>query len=340
MSPETFTCTQEGCPAPEGGPCLAGHADPDDCPNITVPEQGEAAPESENADVAPDVERPPEPEGRRLSAGVALTLDEANGVAGQDGARIVMPVGSREVGKTTLIVELYERFLDGRVGEVQYALSRTLLDFELIAFAARLDSGADIPATWRTRLADSARPILHLAVLDGTDRENLMFVNVSGELTDRVRNGKDPDVELPLLGTSDRILICVDGFKVVHSVGSCDREVSKARQLIRVLGESATFVEAAQIALVLTKWDEVHAVDEAVARWEAVEGDLADHVETLGRPSEVFRVAARKIASTPPDDGMAGLLEWFLAANRRAPTPISPPSGPTRAMSRFGNDNG
>jgi hypothetical protein len=251
-----------------------------------------------------------------------------------------MPVGSRGVGKTTLIVELYERFLNSPVGDVQFAVSRTLLDFELIAFAARLDSGADVPATWRTRLADSERPILHLAVLEGEDRENLMFVNVSGELTDRVRNGKDPGIELPLLATSDRILICVDGFQVAQNVGSCDREVSKARQLIRVLGERATFVEAAQIALVVTKWDEVHAVDEAVARWEAVQEELAHQVETLGRPSEVFRIAARTIASTPPDDGMARLLEWFLAANRRDPAPMSPPSAPTRAMSQFGNHNG
>jgi hypothetical protein len=250
-----------------------------------------------------------------------------------------MPVGSREVGKTTLIVELYERFLNGPVGDVEFGHSRTLLDFELIAFAARLDSGADVPATWRTRLEDSGRSILHLSVLEGPNRQNLMFVNVSGELTDRVRNGGDPVTELPLLATSDRILICVDGLQVALSVGSCDREVSKARQLIRVLGESATFVDAAQIALVLTKWDEVHAVNEAVARWEAVEPDLAKHAEALGRRSDVFRVAARTIASTPPDDGMAGLLEWFLAANRRTPAPISPPSDPSRAISQFGTDN-
>src|SRR4051812_28440595 len=68
------------------------------------------------AAAAGEVERPAAPTGTRLASGVALTLDEANALAGESGASIVLPLGPKDVGKTTLMVELYERFLGGPWG--------------------------------------------------------------------------------------------------------------------------------------------------------------------------------------------------------------------------------
>lgn len=334
MTQPVVACTKGDCTAPAGGPCAIGHSNAEDCPNAQFGD-GAASTEQFQPEAVEDLPRPEERGGQPLALSAALTLEEANALIADAGARIALPLGPSRVGKTTLMVEIYERYVRGPWGGTSFIWSETLLEFERLAFAGRLNSGADIPDTWRTRLEDGGRSILHLELIDGLATRNLLFVNQSGELSDRVRNGRDPAIELPLLGSADRIPICVDGALVAESPGQCDRALSHAQQLIRVLGEKASFAARAQLALVVTKWDVIEAAPGAKDRWLDAESRLLEDLRNLGRGETAIRLAARPLVSTPEDDGMATLLRWLLeetaplVANRIVTTP------PLRAMGHF-----
>ena len=62
-----------------------------------------------------------------LPSGDALTSEEANQTTRSSVTRVIVPVGPVDVGKTTLLSEIYEKFLEGPFAEHQFVWSRTLL---------------------------------------------------------------------------------------------------------------------------------------------------------------------------------------------------------------------
>jgi hypothetical protein len=320
-----IVCSREDCTAPQGGPCAAGSASPQDCPNVTAAVAGPAD----------QLERPAEPVARLLSGDEGLDADEVSKFLSSRRAKLVMPLGSKEAGKTTLVLRLYTQFLAGPVANLSFASTETLLKFEKIALPSRLEAGVDLPETIRTPFGETDRIYLHLGVAEDQCVEDMFFINLSGEYSDRVGNGHDPNTELPQLRSCDRVLICVDGAEVAGNRGRSDLVVGRTRQLLRSLAEQTTLAGAAQVALVLTKWDSVSASADAEARWEEARPNLVDLAEKLGRPTTTFAVAARKLVSDPPDDGMEALTRWLVAPNPAAPSEVSQPSPSDRAMTRF-----
>lgn len=340
----TLTCSQPDCPAPAGGVCALGHANPVDCPQATVPSadapEPAAAVPTATAEPGPpgdDELLPPAPTpGVLLHPGVALSVAQANVLASDAGVRVVLPVGSVGTGKTTLAVGLYERFLARSWGGASYLWSETLLDFEMLAFPGRLASGAGIPSTWRTRLRDSAGHLLHLRVsCESSPRLDLVFANLPGELSDHIRDGEAPASEIPLLASADRLVMCVDGAKIA-SPGHHGLAVSHTRQFLRTLKQGSGVPPTCAVSLVLTKFDLVSDTPGGVERWEAARAALEPELAGLGRPGIVVCTAARAKTSGFAPDGMDVLLQWLTSPDGLADPALPDPrvAGP-RAADRF-----
>jgi Double-GTPase 2 len=295
-----------------------------------APDQGAAAGSLSDLDASPQASS-----GLALRDGLALTVAEAHAMAAGEGVRIVMPLGPVKVGKTTLAVEIYDRYLRFlEWADASFCASRSLLDFEMLAFPSRLNSEAGVPETWRTRLSET-RYLLHLELLkDRGGRNNLLIANQSGELSEHVRDGEDPATELPLLARADRILICVDGASIAHGALS-GRAVSDTRQLIGTLNERASLLPAARAALVLTKLDVVSQAGH-LERWRQAEGDLVACLDALGRGAQTFRVAART-EDEPEDNQFEELVTWLLSDGPFTDAAKPEAHRAVRSISRQGN---
>lgn len=273
------------------------------------------------------------PSGIPLRDGLALTVDEANALASEAGATLVMPLGPVKVGKTTLAVELYARYLRHVTwAGCSFCGSDTLLDYEMLAFPSRLKSGGDLPDTWRTRLGEE-RQLLHMCLIDGVgSRTNLLFANMSGEVSENVRDGADPAEEIPLLARAHRVLICVDGESVA-TPALCGRAISDTRQLLGTLAENGSFLGEARAALVLTKWDKVIAAGEQTG-WEAAETELQQRLDELGMGQASFRTAARPDGDRPSDDATEALMRWLVGPIQAASPVATGAPAAARAMGR------
>lgn len=274
---------------------------------------------------------PPVPEGKPLSPGLALTVDDAQAMAGELGVRIVMPLGPVKVGKTTMAVEIYANYLRRTTwAEASFCRSQSLLDYEMLAFPSRLSAGVDLPETWRTRLRET-RYLLHLQLRrNDAARVNLLFANQSGELSEHIRDGQDPATELPLLSRAERVLICVDGA-LVADPALAGRAVSDTRQLIGTLAERATLASNAEAALVLTKLDLVTADPEGLGRWAEAEEDLKERLKPLGRGERTFRVAARSAKNLKANQ-FEELTGWLLADSASPSLETSDPDPAQRSI--------
>jgi hypothetical protein len=282
---------------------------------------------------------PPEPSGIPLGAGTSLTLEQGNALANRSGARLVIPAGPIEVGKTTFLVELYSRFVREMRSDALFIGSETLLDFELLTFPSRLNSKNSLPETWRTRLEDKDNPLLHLAVKpQGIDAVQLLFGNYSGELFEHIADRGGALKEVPLFRRCDRLLIFVDGKRIAIP-GRRTSPVSRTRQFIRVLSEEKPLPVNCKIALVLAKLDEVEAAgDEALEAWDREQADLLVHLNETQHEVETFRIAARPIKGPAPSDQFEELFQWLIA-EEQLPSPDPPrPPAPTRAFEKFGSE--
>lgn len=274
------------------------------------------------------------PFGKPLSSSLALTVDEANVLAGDAGATLVMPLGPVKVGKTTLAVELYARYLRiMRWAGCSFAGSETLLDYEMLAFPSRLTSGGDLPDTWRTRLGGE-RHLLHLRLAtDGGRKTNLLFANLSGEISESIRDGGDPISEMPMLARAHRILVCVDGERIA-SPALAGRAVSGTRQLIGTLQEKGSFIGGAEIALVLTKYDKVVASGQQTF-WHEAGQELTRQIADLGLGDVSFRTAARPDQSPPADDETEALMRWLVRPVLQPASKVPASTLSERALGRF-----
>jgi hypothetical protein len=331
---------------------LLGHPNPADCPNATltdvvVAEASDIRHESTGetnrdpnaaatVETAADMPEFAPPSGVALGAGTALTVEQASALAGKAGARLVWPVGPVESGKTTLIVGLYERYLQGPWADTSFAWSETLLDLEMLAFPSRLRSGADLPTTWRTRLRNAERQILHLRLsCPDSERVDLLFGNSPGENFNHVRDGDDPRREFPLLPDADYLLVCLDGEKVA-SPGTYDIAIGETRQFLGTLAQAAMLRASCVGALVLTKLDKVKSVDGGTERSVRAMDALAEDMERLGVATTSVVTSARHPAGTVEEDGMPELLRLIIGPPTEH-TPALNLEGPvsTRSMDRF-----
>jgi Double-GTPase 2 len=344
VSSETpIVCDHDGCEAAGGGACALGHPSPSDCPDAVASAARRAAVEdgpSEESTVADteEAQAPPPPPGVELGGAIALTVEEGNALAARHGARLVLPAGPSDAGKTSFIVELYARFLAGKQEGASFYESQTLLEFELLSFPARLQSEEELPKSWRTRMEDAVRPLLHLGIKPPeAGPMYLLFGNYSGEFYERISDHGEALREVPLLSQCDRLLIFVDG-KLLSSGGTRTEAIARTRQLIRVLGEERVLGPSTQVALVVAKLDCLEAEGEGVlAKWAEHEERLRAEIEGLEFPSRVFRIAMRPRGGYGAGEESTELFRWLLEPDQLTkPPPQSVPAS-ERAFERYGD---
>ena len=197
-----------------------------------------------------------------LPSGEALTPEEANQTTRSSVTRVIVPAGPVGVGKTTLLSEMYEKFLEGPFAGYQYVWSRTLLGFEQRAHDSRIASGRETPTTLRTPIGDS-QTFLHLRV---TPRDKLwtprdvLIADWPGEVFREMRDNVQAAKSHPLLPRADHIAFLVDG----ESLGTLElRQEAHHETDMLIQSILDADVDRAAKSVVYTKWDAALKVSSA-----------------------------------------------------------------------------
>src|SRR5579871_1531040 len=157
-----------------------------------------------------------------------LSAEEAARLLADERSRLVVFVGDRGAGKTSLCVELYERQRAHPSG-VRFAGSWTLLALEQLAHLRRVGRGS-LPPTPEA----GDHHILHLALEAGETPRHLLLGDLSGEIFRRLANNQLSAADVPLLARADKLVLLVDGEQLVD-VGARSSALTWVRQLVERL---------------------------------------------------------------------------------------------------------
>ncbi|MFC7053076.1 hypothetical protein ACFQI3_10295 [Hansschlegelia quercus] len=253
-----------------------------------------------------------------------LTIEDADALMRWRAANVVAVIGERWAGKTTLVTEIYERFLRGPFAGLHFAGSRTLAGFERRCYFARMITGAPIPDTERTSVREGLRFFhLGLATDSGQDRVDLLITERAGESYRAIRDNT-AKVEGFLEIVKARTLVFVlDGARLADDLRR-EETLTSARQLIRAAADADAVPEHVEVQLVTTKIDLLQAASltHAITAIETFEQRTKDLY--AGRFAKVtsWRTAARDPSGqTAPAYGMDAMLRSWL-------TPPDPPGAP------------
>lgn len=301
-------CTQNGCQVFSSGKCLEGFDPIDECPYLSRDpsrQSSEDAPLTSSTFVT-------------LPSGDALTENEAGGVTRAEPTQVVILAGPVDSGKTTILVSIFESFLDAPIGNLSFAGSRTLVGFERRCHEARIASGRESPATVHT-LPRAGVVFLHLKIAttvgESMVRRNLLLSDISGELFKQIRDSTRAVMELEVLRRADHLCLVVDGAKLANAD---QRHVARndVRSILRSIFEAKVLSPLCIVEVVFTKWDLVTMAPDA----EEIRNYATETREILkrlaaadGRDLKFHEVAARPETKLLPfAHGVPTLLRaWF-----------------------------
>lgn len=243
----------------------------------------------------------------------ALSLDEARSLTGRRGVTLVLLAGEVGVGKTTLLVELWNQLLlNGSLSSHRLAGSRTALAFEKRAYHSRIASSAGTATTNRTQASDDV--FLHLRIQrpDGSLRE-LLLADTTGERFERIRQGISLLLEeFSWAARVDRFLVVVDG-KAYATPGEREIVVNRARRQVFALRKSGAVCATARVAVVLTKTDELSKED--FDEFADVKDSLIEAIQSIDDQAICLLIAARPSNGTAAC-GLDNLIEWICGEDR------------------------
>jgi hypothetical protein len=270
----------------------------------------------------------------RLLGPNLLNPDQASQLLAGSPGRVVVWMGERDSGKTTLTARLYERQrLPGE--DVGFAGSWTLLAFEALAYRQRLTArGSPTPADQYQHDGDG-REIYHLALSNGAERLNLLLADLPGELFRAVADNQLRLSSIPLVRRADKLVLIVDGARLRDPAARAS-VLTRVRQLLERLAADSLPHPGAELALVVTKWDLIVEDQDTLTYWQEREHQLAENVRELHAGAEHVRVAAGAPPSFPQDDGVGALRSWLLANPEVTPDPpVEPYAWPQDAPERI-----
>lgn len=250
-----------------------------------------------------------------LPSAMMLTLEEADELLCWRDSAIIAVVGEKNGGKTTLITELYGRFLRGPFANTMFCNSLSLLGFERKCYQSRAASGMYTPETPRTSVQDGLS-FFHLAVSNESDlqRRDLLISERAGEVYKQIRDKPELAMDMVEICKATSIAFIVDGERVASS--RTRHEVfSSVRTTIRALLSSGCILAKTQIQLVTTKYDllqgeEMNDVRQALTEFEQVITVLLKEKFNLS----FFHTSARNPkAGTEPGQGLAPLFQVWMS---------------------------
>jgi len=279
-------------------------------------EEADRAPEADNGDLAEGTAAGSEDgvdEWVQIGGDTSLTMQDADPIAAQYGATLVLIAGEQESGKTTLLVELYGRFLLGPFSGLRFAGSETLDAFDARHFEVRYDSGKLAATTSRTQEEDMR--VLHLRLSDGVRQRVLLPSDIRGEFFEHIVNGQPVAQEVAVASRADKTMVLVDGEQVAD-LSTRHLATRNARLLIGGLTDAGGLQSRRPMAIVLTKADKLAAEP---LRW------YHDHVHELedwARERGADPVCSFDIAARPEDDpgrprNLDEMLMWMWETSSR-----------------------
>jgi hypothetical protein len=315
----TQLCSVEGCPLQIGGACLEAFDDPADCPNTSdvgllssvdeVP-----APESEQFGW-------PTVDGSQSSAskfiafdsGDSLGLSQANDLRAERPCRFILIAGEVRAGKSTLLAQLFGKFLKGSYEGWTFAGSKTLKAFDIVHAPSRASSGKNSPDTLRT--PDEGMRFLHLR-LSHASRVDLLLSELSGERFKSVINGASVTDLAPVSSVADRCIVLVDGDALL-SASTRGRAFDRARRMIGGLTESGGILAGTPTLLLATKADLWLSVAEAEVAREME--DLTAFSNERGLNARSSSLAARPVGAVVVETGMPDVVRWMVEEDTTTP---------------------
>jgi hypothetical protein len=261
-----------------------------------------------------------------------LNAEEASRLLAQGPGRLVVWVGERGSGRTTLTAQLYEH--QRRPGlDAMFAGSWTLLAFEQMLHPRGRTAVFDRPPD--PEQIDDGRELLHLALNTDGDRVHLLIADLPGEPFSRLADNQLAPSQIRWLDRADKLVLIVDGARlcVPETRGTT---VTRARQLLERLTAGGLPHGGAELALIVSKWDLVWQDLGARAYWLAREEDLLAELQSHVPSATILRVAADARPGVLDDDGVGELRAWLLAPPPLALDPplprYAPPAGTPVAL--------
>ena len=270
----------------------------------------------------------------------ALTVEEANQTARSSVTRIIVPVGLAGVGKTTLLTELYGKFLQRPFAGHQYVWSRTLHGFEQRSHLARTASDRTTPDTQRTQLGGSD-VFLHLRLAPSNGAapaRDILIADCPGEDFRAMRDDVEAAKSHPFLHRADHIAFLVDGER--FGTQALRQEAHhETDMLIQSILDAD--VDGAVKSVIYTKWDAAlkgdgaDQLDEFVEKFEeeirrkheARTGEI-QFIWTAARPESGSELCRGKNLDEV-------LRIWLRSARRPLEVPVSPGVQAVREFDHF-----
>lgn len=249
-----------------------------------------------------------------LPSSETLTIEEADQFLRWRNAAVIAIVGERNGGKTTLIAEIYSRFLNGSFADTLFCHSLSLRGFEKKCFQSRAESGALHPDTPRTSAQDGLS-FFHLALSNASDlkRQDLLISERAGEIYREIRDKPQRATGMVEIRKASFIVLIIDGERVA-AARKRHEVFASVRNIIRALVDTGNISAQAQIQLVTTKCDLLE--DDSMAdACEALSNFEQSIITLIDGQFEVvtFRTAARDPRPrSEPARGLAPLLQSWL----------------------------
>jgi len=249
--------------------------------------------------------------------------------------RVVVLAGMPGSGKTTLLASLYECLQrHPSFGGYAFAGSETLFGFERRAHAVRV--GADVPVSDGERAGPAdPRPLLHLRLrkADLTGRAwDLLFADLAGGVCRLAKDSTDACERLGILRRADRVVVVVDGSRLVAPAARFG-VLAGARDLLRRACDAGMLACSARVDVVVSKWDVIDALEPRarIATSSALDVMALRLREDFGARLAMLRFA-RAAASPAPSStlpfgyGLAALLPaWVEESGLAVLSPDEPP---------------
>jgi len=251
-----------------------------------------------------------------------LTVAEGFQLMAERECRVVLVAGDANAGKTTLLVELWARFLTGAFRGRRFAGSRTLEAFSRMHASARASSGLDAAVTPRT--PHEAPQFLHLRLEEAGRLADYLLTDVRGEYFEQVVDGEISGGDVELAARADLCIVVLNGDSMESGAG-LQETLFRAQHLLGGLLMPGGLRDSVPILLVCTKADLLDA-----NRRPTVDAELAKLAERIGD-----RITATLLVSTRGDDreyieeSLGQILERLTAAQAGRPeaTPVEHSDG-------------
>lgn len=251
-----------------------------------------------------------------------LSIEDADELLRWRPANVVAVIGERGGGKTTLITEIYERYLRGPFAGHRFAHSRTLLGFERKGFLARLESGGAEADTERTSKAEGLK-FFHLGLAsDHGARTDLLISERAGESYREARNDPTKARDFVELSKARTLVFVLDGERVALDK-TRNEAFAAVRGMVRAFTDAGVVSFRAEMQMVTSKFDLLQrpGLEHAVRALAQFEERMVQANAGRFAKASCARIAARaKDNRFAPAWGVDEVLQGWLA----------PPASPRR----------